>query len=255
MRALHFIIVRGADGYETAGQYRVEQNVVRDTQGRVLYMPPHETEVRALMDNLLQWMRTERQEIHPLVLAAVAHAEFINIHPFDDGNGRVGRALTSYLLMRSGWRLRGFVRAEQVFGTDVEAYYAQLRKFGERYPARSVDFTEWAQWFLSGLRWWIQSRITDQATLGIVQEVFGLTLESLGIPRRSALALLYISLFESATSDAYSTEASVSHATAVSDLNALVRAGYLRRDGAGRATRYVPGPLFPASRRHAPTSP
>lgn len=245
IRALHFIIVRGADDYGTAGQYRVEQNVVRDGQGRVLYMPPHETEVRALMDNLVQWMRAERMRLHPLVLAAIAHAEFINIHPFDDGNGRVGRALTSYLLMRSGWRLRGFVRVEQVFGTDVQDYYAQLRTFGERYPAQSVDFTEWVKWFLAGLRQRIQTRRREELGWLTGQMLSKFQLSAHGIAPRAATALLYVALFGSATSDDYAREASVSHATAVADLNALVRAGYLAREGAARATRYVRDTGFP----------
>lgn len=245
MRALHFIIMRGADDYGTAGQYRVEQNVVRDGQGRVLYMPPHETEVRARMDDLVQWLRAERMRMHPLILAAIAHAEFINVHPFDDGNGRVGRALTSYLLMRSGWRLRGFVRVEQVFGTDVQDYYAQLRKFGARYPVQSVDFTEWVAWFLQSLRQRINARVEEEFGWFRGQQVSQFELSEHGIAQRAATALLYVALFGSATSDDYAGEASVSHATAVADLNALVRVGYLAREGAARATRYIRGAGFP----------
>lgn len=238
VRALHFLILRDVDRYGTAGQYRTKQNAVRHA-GETIYLPPPPSEVAALMDDLVAWIGTASdQGMHPLVVAAVAHAEFINIHPFDDGNGRTGRALTSLLMYRGGWWFRGFVSAEQVFGGDVQAYYAALRTFGPRYPGQQVDYSDWAGWFLGGLLQRAEARL-EEASLQLSQETLAAAAD--GAQReRLGTALTYASLFGTVTSRAYAAEAGVSAATAVSDLNWLVAAGHLERLGSGRATRYVP---------------
>lgn len=239
LRALHFLILRDVDRYGTTGQYRTKQNAVRHA-GETIYMPPGPEDVGPLMGDLLAWIEQARQEdAHTLVVASVAHAEFINIHPFDDGNGRTGRALTSFLMYRSGWWLRGFVSAEQVFGSDVQSYYAALRRFGAKYPGQQADYTEWAGWFLEGLLRQADARLEEASR----QRLDGEALTAVGDAaqrERLTTALTYASLFGTVTSREYATEAGVSVATAVSDLNWLVAAGHLERLGSGRATRYVP---------------
>ncbi len=238
VRALHFLILRDVDRYGTAGQYRTKQNAVRHA-GETIYLPPAPSDVAGLMDDLVAWIgEAARGTAHPLVVAAVAHAEFINIHPFDDGNGRTGRALTSFLMYRGGWWLRGFVSAEQVFGSDVQSYYSALRAFGTKYPGQEVDYTEWARWFLDGLLRQADARL-EEASQQVGREALA-TIGDRGQRERLATALTYASLFGTVTSREYAAEAGVSVATAVSDLNWLVAAGHLERLGSGRATRYVP---------------
>lgn len=235
VRALHFLVVREVDANGTAGQYRTTQNAVLNHRREVLYMPPHDTELRRLMDDLVQWTRAARGQLHPLVLAAIAHAEFINLHPFDDGNGRTGRALTSYLLARAGWRLRGFVRAEQIFGADIEAYYAELRRFGPRYPGQRVDFTPWVRWFLASLG---REMLIDVALIVSWPEAMSAIAQLSGLTTRTANGLGYIVLARVASSGEYAAAIGVSSATAVFDLNTLVDVGLIERQGKGRATRY-----------------
>jgi Fic family protein len=248
IRSLHFLIVREVDRYGTAGQYRTQQNAVR-SGGRVVYMPPPPLDVRPLMDGLIAWLHESRGSVHPLVVGAVAHIGLINIHPFDDGNGRTARALTSYFLARGGWRLRGFVSSEQVFGEDVDDYYAALRAFGERYPGPKPDLTEWVQWFLEQFRGAVTSRLEDADLREFHREMTADVIGSLeGLAPRAASALTYVRLFGRVTSSEYAEEAGVSRATAVADLNSLVAARYLRRMGTGRATRYTSGDRFPFGR-------
>lgn len=238
VRALHFLILRDVDRYGTAGQYRTKQNAVRHA-GETIYLPPPPAEVAPLMDDLVTWIgEATRGGGDALVVAAVAHAEFINIHPFDDGNGRTGRALTSLLLYRGGWWLRGFVSAEQVFGSDVQAYYAALRAFGAKYPGSGVDYSDWVRWFLEGLLRQSDARL-EEASQQLGREALAVIGDS-GQRERLGTALTYALLFGTVTSREYAAEAGVSLATAVSDLNWLVAAGHLERLGSGRATRYVP---------------
>lgn len=95
-----------ADGRPTRrrialGQYKTAPNHVRTTTGEThFYASPQETP--ALMGELMAWYRkdTEAGELHPLVLAATFHYRFVAIHPFDDGNGRMARLLTNFILMQ-----------------------------------------------------------------------------------------------------------------------------------------------------------
>lgn len=238
IRALHFLVLQDVDGYGTAGQYRTEQNAVTRGAERV-YLPPPPTQVRGLMDDLVDWLRASRGSVHPLMLAAVAHVEFVSIHPLDDGNGRTARALTSYFLARGGWRLRDFVSVERVFGADPGAYYSALRELRDRYHGQQVELTGWVEWFLGGLAdavgnaalfvSFFQVGVRDRAT----------ALEAAGLPPRLADALGYVLLFGRVTSGEYAEAVGISSATAVADLNRLTETLFLRREGAGRSTRYV----------------
>ncbi|MDP6605893.1 MAG: Fic family protein, partial [Dehalococcoidia bacterium] len=137
LRALHFVIVREVDRYGSGGRYRFEQNVVRSGQHDV-FRPPPPTDVARLMNDLVTWLRASRGSVHPLVLAAVAHIEFVNVHPFDDGNGRTARAITAYFLAGGGGGGQ-CDRGGQWLGGDCEGNYRPLPPRGRRLPAPHLD--------------------------------------------------------------------------------------------------------------------
>jgi Fic family protein len=96
-----------ADGFPTKrrieiGRYKTAPNSVRTSTGEMhYYATPEETP--ALMGNLMKWYRSEKESLHPLLLAATFHYKFVVIHPFDDGNGRMSRLLMNLLLMQTGY--------------------------------------------------------------------------------------------------------------------------------------------------------
>lgn len=233
IRALHYLVSRNTDRLDTAGQYRTEANVVRKS-GAVIYQPPPPIEVPRLMADLVVWLREHRRDTHPAILAAVAHAELVNVHPFDDGNGRTARALTKYFLERGGWHLRGFVSSEQVFGEDIEAYYAALRAFGPRYPGPQVDLTEWVAWFLRGLV------AEASAAIGVARTLFAGIREDLraDLSPRLADGLTHLWIAGTMARGEYARVQGVSLPTASGDLKQLETYGYARRVGLGRSTRY-----------------
>lgn len=236
VRALHFMVERTTDRYGTLGRLRTQQNRVADEAGRNVYLPPHQNEVPRLLSDLNAWLRANRRQLHPLVLAAVVHLEFVSIHPFDDGNGRTARALTSYFAARGNWTLRGLVQTEATFGRDRMRYYEQLQRHqGSSYPPASNDVTEWCAWVLQRfaieiataigiIEWW--NRLTDS----ISESKTG---------RAIAGGLSYLDLTGSVSSREYARVAGVSPATAVAHLNAAVAAGVARREGRGPSTRYI----------------
>ncbi len=95
---LHKIAMRDILSVEL-GKYRTVQVYV----GK--HVPPSPEKVHTMMNNLFAWYRTTRKKLHPFELACKLHAKFENIHPFRDGNGRVGRLIMNYILLRAGYPL------------------------------------------------------------------------------------------------------------------------------------------------------
>ncbi|UPT65774.1 MAG: Fic family protein [Sphingobacteriales bacterium JAD_PAG50586_3] len=95
------------DGQKTTkliqlGEYKTQPNHVKTPTGDIhYYATPEETPAR--MTDLINWYRKEDSNLHPVVLAALLHYEFVNIHPFDDGNGRMSRLLMNLILIKNGF--------------------------------------------------------------------------------------------------------------------------------------------------------
>ena len=84
------------------GNYKEYPNSVRLANGEIFeYASPTDTPI--LMNELMEWYRSEKNGLHPITLAAMFHYKFVRIHPFDDGNGRVARLLMNYVLLKNGF--------------------------------------------------------------------------------------------------------------------------------------------------------
>ena len=84
------------------GEYKSQSNhVLTPTGDTHYYATPDETPGR--MGELIEWHRREKDTLHPVILAALLHYEFVNIHPFDDGNGRMSRILMNLVLLQNGY--------------------------------------------------------------------------------------------------------------------------------------------------------
>jgi excisionase family DNA binding protein len=103
---------------EGAGSYRNGQVYIEGSY----FIPPPAFEVPQLMRELLEWLKKNPEELRPIELAAVFHYKFVAIHPFDDGNGRVGRLLMNLLLIKYGYCLTVIKTA------DRRRYYDSLKK-------------------------------------------------------------------------------------------------------------------------------
>lgn len=133
-----------------AGHYRTGQmQVVSGAMGRekVHYEAVKPELIKAEMDRFLDWFNNENH-LDPVLKAAIAHFWFIIIHPFDDGNGRIGRAITDMLLARSEGSGERFYSISGQILTERKRYYEVLQKV----QYSSDDITEWLEWFLSCLR-------------------------------------------------------------------------------------------------------
>lgn len=118
IRNLHSILLKepyempaeSPDGHRTmrpisVGQYRTMPNNVRTQTGEMHYFAPPD-QVQSMMSDLIDWCRAKEAEgEHAVVVAATFHYRFVQIHPFDDGNGRMARLLTNLILMRHGYTI------------------------------------------------------------------------------------------------------------------------------------------------------
>jgi Fic family protein len=78
------------------------------------------------MKDLIEFIHEEK-EIHPVLKAGIVHYEFVRVHPFLDGNGRVGRALSMLVLFSDGYDIREFFSLEEHFDRNAEEYYKALQ--------------------------------------------------------------------------------------------------------------------------------
>ena len=106
-----------------------------------------------LMRELLEWVRHTRdsQAMHPLLIVAVFVVVFLEIHPFDDGNGRLSRILTTLLLMQAGYVYVPYSSLESVIEQNKQAYYIALRQTQGTIRTAAPQWQPWITFFLSSL--------------------------------------------------------------------------------------------------------
>ncbi len=132
-----------------AGSYRKEiMQVVSGSMGKekVHYQAPPPEQVKYEMDRFLEWLNNDT-EIDLVIKSAVAHFWFIIIHPFDDGNGRIARAISDLLLARSDSSSQRFYSLSSQILLERKVYYDILQKV----QYKNGEITEWIDWFLNSL--------------------------------------------------------------------------------------------------------
>lgn len=226
-----------------AGGWRDDSNgpmqVVSGPIGRerVHFEAPAAPKVPNEMRALFEWLDTEKQ-IDPVLVAGVAHLWFVTIHPFDDGNGRIARAIADLALARSENSAQRFYSMSSQIRAERNRYYQML----ERTQRGDLDITLWLQWFLECL-----DRAFDRAeeTLGAVlakarfwDRIRGETLNE----RQHYVLNRVLDGFEGKlTSSKWAKLAKCSQDTASRDIDDLLRRNILQRSAAaGRSTSYWP---------------
>ena len=226
------------------GHYRRTDAPMQIVSGRVghetvHYEAPPSKDVLQEMDRLLAWLRSDPANNEPLVLAALAHLWLETIHPFEDGNGRVGRVVVDLILARDAGETSRLIRISQRLLERRDEYYEQL----ERAQRGPLDVTPWVVWFITQVRGACDSA-SDVIDASLVKARFWSEHrdKNLSLRQRKAVnALLDAGPggFEGGMSARkYASLADASRATATRDLVELVELGLLRSRGGGRSTCY-----------------
>ena len=171
-----------------------------------------------------------------VIKAAIAHLWFVTIHPFEDGNGRIARALTDMLLARSDESNQRFYSMSAQIRIERKQYYAIL----EKTQRGDVDITDWIVWFLHCLIRALRATDSNHASVLFKAEFWQKNIHTaLNDRQRKLLNKLLDGFDGKLTSSKWAKIAKCSKDSAVRDINDLIKKGILQKDVAGgRSTSY-----------------
>jgi Fic family protein len=219
------------------GKYRDRSVHVSAGDGGIVYTAPDAHDVPELMTEALDWLR-QSDGVPPIIRAAMAHLHFVSIHPFRDGNGRVGRILQSLVLARAAILAPEFASIEPYLAAHTSDYYAALQTAQNGTYAPTKSAVPWLEFCVHAhleLGRGFEARM--HALARYWRAVEQLVAERRW-PDRTAIAI-DLAMHEMLTRSTYVAEAETPLATAALDLRRLDDAGYLTQRGAGRSTSYV----------------
>lgn len=151
---LHKILMEGLLPKEKIGHFRPADIFIVDDLGdgreTLRYQGPKASKVAYLVNELLKWHKESKSILHPVILAGIFHTQFVHIHPFTDGNGRITRILTTYLLYKSGWDFRRIIVLEDYYNQERQAYYNALALGWDKTYQEGSNISGWLEYFTFG---------------------------------------------------------------------------------------------------------
>lgn len=228
-----------------SGPYKIEVGCYRTGEMRVVsgalgkekvhYEAVQPKFVKAEMERFLTWFNNDNT-LDLVLKAAIAHFWFIIIHPFDDGNGRIGRAITDMLLARAeGSGDRFYSMSSQIL-VERKLYYAVLQKVQHS----SNDITEWLNWFLHCLK--NAMLATENTTQQVLRKAAFWKLHektSINERQRRVLNMLFDNFEGKLYSSKWAKINKISSDTALRDIKDLIEKGILRQTNeGGRSVNY-----------------
>lgn len=241
IKGLHRMTTRKILAEERCGMYRMTQVVVKNSlTGEITFRPPAAIAVPFQIRELLEFIENTGSELmHPVLKSCVVHYELVRIHPFVDGNGRVARALSTFILFLSGYDIRRFFSLEEYFDRDASSYYAGLQSVAKN----EGDLTVWIEYFTEGLA--IELSKIKEKVEGI--SVDGRLRERLGgkpvlLNDRQLKIVEYIQKTGFLQNSAFKMLFPlVSEDTVLLELKSLIRQGIVKKTGSTKAAKYVIG--------------
>lgn len=216
------------------GKYKSEDNKVQmvDAEGKVLgvifdttpaYLTPY------AMTELVDWTRKalSNKNYHPLLIIGNFIVEFLNIHPFKDGNGRISRILTNMLLLKQGYLYMPYISHEKLIEENKPDYYMALRNSQKTFKSKG-DITAWLSFFLSILL------SQSQMAINLITKE---NIESLLSPKQLAV-WQYLQEVGIASPREITKNVQIARITVNQVLNKLLNMKKIERVGEGSSIRY-----------------
>jgi Fic family protein len=239
LKHIHELTVHRILPDEAVGIYRKTQVVVKNSQtGEVTFRPPPAVEVPFLIASFLQWLNLSGpDELHVVLKAGIAHYEIVRIHPFLDGNGRVGRAAATMVLFKAGYDIKRFFSLEEHYDREPLSYYEALQSVGKQ----SGNLTNWLEYFSEGLAielTRIKDKIKSLSTDLKIKKSLG------GQPL--ALSERQIKIVEFVQENGFLQNKSffelfpmISEDTVLRELKDLMKKGIVKKEGTTKGVRYI----------------
>jgi Fic family protein len=207
------------------GKYRNVQNFIVNAKNQVIFTPPVTKKVPILMRELMSWTKTIKE--HPIIRSAIFHHQFVAIHPFVDGNGRVSRAASQWLLWEKGFDPIYTLGLDEFFAQDRAKYYDMIQQTHDM----DGDYTYWVEYVAQGL-----ARSVEMAS----QQIKEASVRSKGVevtPKQEELLDL-LGKMGILGSVQIGQTMKINRARVNQLIAPLVRAGIIQKEGAARSVRY-----------------
>jgi len=240
LRDTHKILLEGVRGEgKLPGEFRKSQNWIGGSgPSDAVFVPPHHTEVPELMSDLEKFLHNDHIQVPHLIRIAIAHYQFETIHPFLDGNGRIGRLLITLYLVSKGLLKKPTLYLSTHIEKHKSAYYEALSRVRE-----SNDLGQWVRFLLTAVRdTGHKGTQTFQAILDLRKEV---EIETLSLGKRAKNARLLLNhLYRKpiVTPGEVAQRLNVTHQTASSLIRDFEKLNILKKwEKMGRSQLYVFG--------------
>ena len=228
-------VMTSVAGYELSGQYKVEDNLIMEMDGsgkrRVRFTPVSASETKEAMEQLvLAYMDArDNPRINKLLLIPCVVLDFLCIHPFSDGNGRVSRLLTLFLLYKSGYDVGKYVSFEEQINESKEYYYEALLDSSKGWHTNENSYFEFMKNFLS---------ILYKCYKELDKRFSTVNGKKLRKTERIEQTVLN-SVLPVSKADICNILQDVSPTTVEAVLGKMVKSGSVKKVGQARATKYV----------------
>ena len=238
IKQLHQILLRYTGKDEKhRGHYKKLPNSVAayDPEGKeigIVFETATPFDTPRFMEELIEWTRKNLDDnfLHPLIVIAVFIVHFLAIHPFQDGNGRLSRVLTTLLLLKKGYAYVPYASIESIIETNKEGYYRALRRTQKNIWRAKVDYEPWLSFFLTTL---LKQKRHLESKIGALPKDD----TKLGKNARAILELFNDKPEWSAGEIAKTLGLNVN--TAAKTIKSLVKNGYLVKHGTTRGAWYT----------------
>lgn len=181
----HILLSRGRDAHKQPGEFRQSQNWIGGSRpGNAVYVPPPPEQVVPLLGDLETFLHNDKQSFPVLIKAALAHVQFETIHPFLDGNGRLGRLLITFILCVDGLLSKPLLYLSLYFKQHRQQYYDHLQSVRQ-----TGNWEAWLQFFLKGV---IQTANQAVATAQKMIELFEIDHQKIKAMGRSGASALLV---------------------------------------------------------------
>lgn len=217
------------------GEYKQGENRVEmvDSKGRRIgvvfdttpaYLTPKQ------MQELVEWTQStlKNKIYHPLLVVGNFLVEFLNIHPFADGNGRISRILTNLLLLKEGYLYMPYISHEKLIEDQKPQYYIALRKSQKTFKAKQEDITDWLNFFLDLIL------AQSEAAFGLISAE---NIEVI-LSNKQLAVWEYLQSVQEATPGEIADKTGVARPTVNQGVAKLLKLKKIERLGLGRSIRY-----------------
>ena len=241
VREIHRRVLEDIDAMLTPGRYRQGPNRVTDADGETIFTTPPSGDVPDLMRAFGHGLR-DASALPAPIAAALAHLEFVAIHPFYDGNGRTSRAIARLLLGRGGYDFDGLVSLDAYLDLDRQRYFRAIAETTGGSYRSDYDATPFVGYFLGAAIAATDHTLGRLRGLAKVAEAVRREVTAGVLPAGLLDGLVYAWINRSMRPADYIAITRRTKQSATRDLNVATRLGYLSPSGGTKARRFAVGP-------------